>query len=79
MALKAMQAVKLIQRGSVVFESGLEPDAVGVLNGFVANSELARCSFGEFTWYFVVEQGENDCMADVAGRIAKAASQTSAL
>lgn len=76
---KAMQAIKAIQRGTVVFASELEPDAVGVMNGFVVNSELAKCTYGEFTWYFAVEQGENDSAADIAHRVAKATAPSSAL
>lgn len=72
MALNTRQAIAVMDRGGAVFASDVAPATLPILDGMVVNSELCRCSHGEFTWYFAWEQKDSECEADKAAQMAKA-------
>lgn len=71
--MKTITAIASLERGGIIFATDLD-DKLGlqILDGMVVNSELCKCSHGEFTWYFAWKQKPSESEADKAHQIAKA-------
>lgn len=70
--MTTIRAVASLERGGIIFEHEVDQMVAGNLNGLVANSELCKCTNGEFTWYFAWKQRDSESVADKANQMATA-------